>query len=250
MAIRLSVSGVVALFLFACAQPSADADIETILKAHTDARGGAAAIENINSIQLEMTVVEPEFTVTGAYVATRDGWMRVDIFADGVRVFTEALGPDGGWQMFGDGAVEDLSQDGAQKLARGVASNIYGLHELGAHGYSLTLAGSATRNDNAFWEIEQTAPDGFSKHIFLDKRTHLVAREIKTSALHPDLDATEVRQETFHTDYRETAGVMFSEKSEKRNLDSGDIMQTVQITSRRVNKPVDPAQFLRPSSAK
>lgn len=69
---------------------------------------------------------------------------------------------------------------------------------------------------------------------------------IETSALHPDIDSTEVRQETFQSDYREAAGVMFSNFSEKKNLDTGDIMQTDIVKSRSVNTTIDPQIFKRP----
>lgn len=69
---------------------------------------------------------------------------------------------------------------------------------------------------------------------------------IETSALHPDIDSTEVRQETFQSDYCEAAGVMFSNFSEKKNLDTGDIMQTDIVKSRSVNTTIDPQIFKRP----
>jgi len=162
-------------------------------------------------------------------------------------VFTEALGPDGGWQMFDDGEVADLSPDGDAALQRGIIGNLYGLHELPALGYELTFIGSNERNGAEFWEVEKTAPDGFSEHLFFDKDTFLIASSVNTSALHPDIDSTEVRQETFHSDYQEKNGVMFSNKSEKRNLDTGEIMQNTTVTGRQVNVALEPGQFNRPA---
>lgn len=235
-----------ALVVSACAPQTEEMTLKSLLDKHTAARGGAEAIEAINSVEVELEIIEPEFTVTGHYFATRDGFMRIDVFAGGARVFTEALGADGGWQMFGDGTIDGLSPEGEAALWRGVANNLYGLHELAEIGYTLELIGKTERNGATFWDIEQIAPDGFSKHLFVDPDTFLVVMEIETSALHPDLDATQARQETSYTDFVAIAGVLYSNKSETLNIDTGDIMQTTLIKSRRINGQIDPAHFARP----
>ena len=235
-----------ALVLSACGQQQPGMTLEQLLDEHTAARGGGAVIEAVASMGVELEIIEPEFTVTGNYLATRDGLMRIDIFADGARVFTEALSSDGGWQMFGDGTIEDVSPEGAAALRRGVESNLYGMHELPGLGYSMTLAGKTERNGATYWDIEQVAPDGFSKHLFIDPDTFRIATEIKTSALHPDLDPTQIRQETYYSDYVAIAGVLFSNQSETRNIDSGETMQRTLIKSRRINGPIDPNHFARP----
>ena len=102
------------------------------------------------------------------------------------------------------------------------------------------------RNGAEFWELEKTTPDGFSQHLFFDKDAFLLASSVDTSALHPDIDSTEVRQETFYTDYRETNGVWFSNKEETRNLETGEVMQNTTVTGRQVNVSLEPSQFHRP----
>ncbi len=233
---------------FAGCAPAPAMTIERLLDAHAEARGGKQALENIRTIIVDLEIVEPDFTVTGRYRASRDGQMRIDVYAGEDRVFTEALGPDGGWQMFGDGEVADLSPDGDAALQRGVIGNLYGLHELPALGYELTLIGESKRNGGQFWEVEQTAPDGFSVHLFFDKDTFLITSTVATSALHPDIDSTEVRQETFNSGHREIEGVVFSHKSETRNLDTGEIMQETTVTARQVNAVLEPGQFDRPQA--
>ena len=247
MKIRIILAALFGLMASACDPSGSQMTLEQLLEKNAEARGGAAAIENVQSIAIEALIEEPAFTLTGDYVATRDGWMRIDVYANDTRVFTEALGPDGGWQMFDDGSVADLSTEGEAALHRGVAGNLFGLHELPNRGYTLTLVGETTRNEKPYWEIEKIAPDGFSEHVFIDPDTFLVAIEIQTSALHPDLDSTETRQETFALNYSETAGVLFAEKSEKRNIDTGEVMQTVTVNNRRINEPVDAAHFARPA---
>ena len=240
-------------FLTACAQETPEItpvgpELANIIALHTEARGGKEAIENIRTRDLTLEITEPTFTVSGHYRASRDNQMRIDIFADGQRVFTEALGPDGGWQKFADGQITDLSPEGSKALERGLIANMHGLHELPKLGYTLELVGSTQRNNATFWEIKIIAPDGFAEHIFLDKDTFLITSKVKTSALHVDIDPEAVRQETFYSDYRESGGVFFSWRTETKNLDTNDVMQTDIIKSHDVNFALDPQEFLRPAS--
>ena len=94
--------------------------LDKLVERHTEARGGAAALEIIRSSRTELEISEPAFTVRGDYVANRDGYMRIDVFAGAERVFTEALGPDGGWQLLqGESVAIGLSADGEKALRRG-----------------------------------------------------------------------------------------------------------------------------------
>jgi hypothetical protein len=236
-----------ALFLTACATPSQKMTAERLIDANTKARGGPAAIESVRALDLQLEITEPKFTITGHYVATRDGLMRIDIYAGGTRVYTEALGPGGAWQM-GKDATQGSPETGAgaASLKRGLIGNLYGLHELAGLGYSLTFKGSATRDGKDYWVLEKTTPAGFSETLLLDTETYLVSREIDTSALHPDVDPTEKRFETLRLDYQPTAGVLFARRSEKRDLDSGELVQTAVVKSVIVNPAVDKAIFARP----
>lgn len=245
---------IIILLLTACAREPSEiapiaSDLAALLDQHAEARGGKSAIEAIQSVSVTLEITEPTFTVSGYYRASRAGQMRIDIFDAGQKVFTEALEPDGGWQMFDDGTVSDLSTDGASALQRGLINNLYGLHELPGLGYDLDLIGSTERNNSTFWEIKITAPGGFSEHVFLDKDTFLISSKVETSALHPDLDPEKTHQETFFTDYRETGGVLFSHKSETRNIETGGLMQTAIVTSHDVNMALGKKEFRRPAGA-
>jgi hypothetical protein len=243
---RFFLMAMAAIMLAGCAPDDREMTLDRLLTLHADARGGAGALENIKTISVDIDITEPTFEVEGRYRASRQGYMRIDIFADGERVYTEALGPDGGWQMYRDGTVADVTPEGEAALESGVTGNLFGLHEFQERGYELEFLGSAERNGGTFWEVKQTGPDGASQHLFFDKDTFLIASDIATNALHPDVDATEVPQETFYSDYRETDGVVFSNRSETRNLDTGEVMQTIVTTDRKLNPTLDTEQFVRP----
>jgi hypothetical protein len=224
--------------------------LERLVAANTQARGGSAAIESVHALDLELEISEPGFTVTGHYRATRDGYMRIDIFADGERVYTEAVGPQGAWQMRqGETEGSPESEAGAATLRRGIIGNLYGLHELAALGYTLAFRGTRTIGGVDYWAIEKQAPDGFSETLLLDKASDLIACELDTSALHPDLDSGKDAFETRRLDYQPTAGVLFFRRSVKRKRSSGEIVQTVRVRSVAVNPALDEALFRRPQSS-
>lgn len=234
-------------FILSSCNASPEMTLDKLLDLHAEARGGKTALENVNTIEARVDITEPTFAVEGYYRASRDGKMRIDIFADGQRVFTEALNGEAGWQMFDDGEIADLSPEGEAALRRGVVSNLYGLHELPGLGYDLKLIGERERNGGVFWEIEKTAPDGFGEHLFLDKDTYLVMSEVETSALHPDIDSTQTPQETFYSDFRSSGGVLYPYTSEKRNLATGEIMQQTVATMHKTNPELEAGQFERPN---
>ena len=246
MVSRTILTAFVTLLLMGCQTPD-QVTLGTLIERHTDSRGGAEAIEDVQSLRFDLEITEPGFTVRGDYIATREGYMRIDIYAGDERVFTEALGPDGGWQLLqGETVSTDLSADGERALRRGLIGNLYGLHELPGLGYELSLAGIVTQGIKEFWAIDQVAPDGFSKRRFFDKASFFIVREMETSALHPDLDSTKTRQETLFADYKVSTGVLFSRLSKKIDSTTEEIVQTVVVKSVQVNPEIDTAKFKPP----
>lgn len=241
MATRIGTVLVVTLIAAGCYLPRTTT-LDAVVGRHAEARGGTAAIEEIRSLRLQLQITEPGFTVQGTYLATREGYVRVDIHADGQRVFTEALGPDGGWQLRqGDAAPAPLSPEGERALRRGLIRNLYGLHELRGLGYELALQPDGDANH---WVITETGPDGLSRNLLIDRDTALIAAAVETKALHPDVDPTEIRQETRFDGWREHGGVLVATNSETRNLASGEVISRVRVTGIEINPPIAPRAFM------
>lgn len=221
--------------------------LSELVAAHAEARGGAAAVEAVDGIEAWVRITEPTFTVDGHYRALQDGRMRIDVYADGVRVFTEALDGEAGWQMRG-GAVEGspISTAGEDALRRGVLNNVHGLHELPALGVTLKAGVPEAADGLTYDVIEAQHPDGFSRRYYLDHETHLIAKIREESALHPDIDPETQRFESQLSDYREVSGVHFNFRSTKIDLDTGRIAAVDEVRSIVVNPKIDPAIFERP----
>ena len=173
--------------------------------------------------------------------------MRIDIYSGNERVFTEALGPDGGWQLLQGATVpRDLSEDGEKAIERGLIGNLYGLHELSQFNYTLSLSETEAEDAANFWAIDQVGPDGYSKRLFMDKSSFLITRTLDTSALHPDLDATRSRTETRYTDFEAIAGILFARVTEKIDTASARVVQTVVVKQIDINPTIDATRFARP----
>ena len=230
-----------AILIAACAAPHA-----SNIDRHVEARGGETAIEAQNTIRVRVRVTEPTFTVEGDYRATRDGLMRIDIYADGNRVYTEALDGSEGWQMYGDGSIAGHSEDGRRILAAGIAGNLYGLHEYASLGHIVGDGQTETIDGFAYPTIDISYEGGREERLYLDPDSWLTVRQRGEYALHPDVDPTQEIFETLYSDFREVDGVMRAFQTRKINLRTGEIAQETQILSVEINPELDPAQFERP----
>ena len=173
--------------------------------------------------------------------------MRIDIYAGDERVFTEALNPEGGWQLHQGASVGiDLSPDGEKVLKRGLIGNLHALYELPDLGYELQFNGLVSRDDADFWRIDITAPDGFTKRLLFDPNSYMLVRELECSALHPDIDSTEECFETIHSDTTSVEGITYSLTSHKYIADTKVLVQTTVIDNVEINPDLEEALFDRP----
>ncbi len=255
----------IATLFFGCTTPGPDKDLNYWLQRHTEARGGRAAIEAIRAVEIELQIEEPKFKVNGRYVGTRDGQMRIDVFADGKRVFTEALDGARGWQWGeGESAATEASPRGTVAIQHGIEFpfKVFGLHEAAARGHRLALLEPETVGGIDYAVVELTLTDGFqvryyfdpttalialerqkrTQHVF-DPTTALIALERQKRAQHVDLDATEQWIETRYYDYRAVNGVRYPFLHTETEVRSGKFLSRGIVLSMRANPSVDPQFF-------
>jgi len=217
-----------------------------VLRRHTEARGGAAAIESVQSIDVRLTINEG-WEVDAHYRATRDGDMRIDVFAEGERVFTEALHQRSAWAMQkGETSGSPITEAEAGILWRGVLGNVYGLHELEGQSVGVSVSGPEELEGVSYWVVDLAHEGGFEDRYYLDSQSFLVARQRSDHALHPAVDPEIRRFETRYSDYREVDGVLYSFLVEKFDLDTGERVQRTTIKSRAINGIEDRADFSMP----
>ena len=207
--------------------------LEEILARNAEARGGRARFDALRALRLALVIEEPAFAVTGTYVATADGYMRVDIYRDGQHVFSEALGPGGGWQWRGgDHPATPITAEGEAALHRGLVSNLYALYQWPQNGYRLTLADAAGSNTDAAPPgpvILVDEANGFTRRLWIDAQTGLVARAWEHSALHPDIDARRTDQYSATREWLTVRGLLLPRVIEKVEAHSGAVIQHSEV---------------------
>lgn len=204
---------------------SAGTGLDHLLARNAAARGGAAKFESTLAMRLEVRIEEPSFEVTGIYAATRDGFVRVDVYAGGHRAFSEALGPEGGWQWHGgDDITLPLSEEGEAALRRGLVSNLFPLYAWPDHGYRLRLLDEMPSEDG-FFTIFAEEPGGFTRTLWLDEQSFLVARQAEFAALHPDIDGTRSKQVSRVLDWLEVDGIKIPVHTERVEEETGEVVQ-------------------------
>jgi len=231
--------------LAACEAPD---PLIQIIERNIQARGGADAVASVQTIQTRVQITEQGFQVMGEYVATRDGKMRIDVYFDGQRVFTEAFDGESGWQMDGDGTVADMSQLGEKAVRHSIITNLYGLNEMAGLGLAVEYVGTELIDSRAYEKVNLTFEDGLVIHYYLDSETGQIVRQRDEVALHPDVDDTIQRFETINSDFRTVDGVVYAFHTEKRDMDTGEMTQTTQIEKIILNGEIDQSIFKKPAS--
>lgn len=242
----------IAALICGCTTPSPEKDLNYWLQRHTDARGGRTAIEAIRAVEIDLQIEEPRFKVSGRYVGTRAGQMRIDVFADDKRVFAEAYDGTRGWQTGEDlSAATEASAQGKAALRHGIEFpfKVFGLHEAVARGHRLALLEPETVGGIAYAVIELTLDDGYQVRYYIDPTTALIALERQKRAQHVDLDATERWIETRYEDYREVGGVKYPFRHTESELGTGKLLSRGIVQSMRANPSIDPQFFEMPGTA-
>jgi hypothetical protein len=240
------------LITVGCATPKSSAPtLEELISRQTEARGGQVAIEAIRNLEVRLHIVEPTYAADGVWRGDRRGRMRIDVFIEGNRVFTEAFDGMDGWQQ------PSGKEHGAPASAGGVAAlrrsgqlpiNILGLHEMADHGHRLELAGREDVAGVSYYVIVLTLDDGFVTRYYIDPGSLLITRARVRKALHPDIDATETTIETVWSDFREITGVgvRFPFQATETDLVAGKLLQTMTVLDVRANLPTDDLLFQMP----
>ena len=233
----------IAFALFGCSRPSSELD--QVIDRNTKAMGGRAAIAAINSIEIDLHIVDPGFEVDGIYRAARPGRMRIDVMAGGNHVFTEAFNGKRGWQWKGKGDPVDESPPATAALRHGVElpGKLFGLYELRGHGHQIRLAGRETLDGIEYFVLEVRLSDGYVTSLYVDPKTWLVTRRRDVRPLHVDIDPTPTTIEARSSDFRSVSGVMFPFASADVDVGTGNVLESATVREIKVNPTFDQTIF-------
>jgi len=219
--------------------------VDDVIERNTKAMGGRAAIEAVQSIEVNLHITDPGFEVDGIYRAARPGRMRIDVQAGGKHIFTEAFDGQNGWQWNGKGNQEPASPKAAAALRHGVElpGKLFGLHELKQRGYQIELVGREKVDGTDYYVLRLTLSDGYTTTLYVDPQSWLITRRRDVRPLHVDVDPTPTTIEQRSSDFREVAGVRFAFASTEIDRKTGKQLESAKISSIKVNPPLDESIF-------
>lgn len=215
-------------------------DALELARRNSEARGGASAIERVRGVDLWLDMREGETRVRGHYVANRDGCMRIDIYDRDARVFTEAMTPDGGWNVGAVASeVQENSARGAAALRHSIESpfRLFGLHEFPGRGHRLSSGEATTIDARNYFRLDVTYADGYVAELYLSRSDALIERMRERKPAHVDANPSVRRIETQVSDYREVAGVRFPFLTQEIDIDTLETVSSARVERLMVNTP-------------
>jgi hypothetical protein len=244
-----ALAAAAALCLNGCASRASQNSLAEIVARNTQARGGAEAIARAQTVLMRMKIAEPKYTVDGLYRATREGRMRIDVYMEGKRVYSEGYDGYRGWALPADASdAKDSGPEGTAALRHGLEypTNLWGLGELATRGSRLVYKGREVIDGVNYHVLELVLADRFTTYFYVNPDTWLIERQRDERALHPDADATKKWIERRFSDYRAVEGRQVAFKEEQYELRTHTLLQTTTLTEVETNPRFRPEVFSVP----
>jgi outer membrane lipoprotein-sorting protein len=228
-----------------CHKGSGSLSLDEIVERNTDAMGGRAAIEAVQSIQIDLHIKDPSFEVGGIYYAARPGKMRIDVSAEGKHVFTEAFDGQSGWQWDGKGEQKPATEKATAALRHGVElpGKLFGLHELNARGHRMKSIGREQIDGVNYYVLQLVLNDGYTVSLYVDPNSWLVTRRRDVRPLHVDVDPAPTTVEQVSSGFRDVNGVKFPFATTETDLNIGKLLESTVTKSVKINPKLPPALF-------
>lgn len=239
------------MLIFVCASTSVAADaVDPLIAQVTRASGGLSAAQGIPALAYDLHIKEATYEADATYLVDRKGRMRIDVYLDGKRIFTECYDGKKAWEMDANGIAKEASASGAAALWHGTQypGQILDLSELRAKGHTIEFVGRDTVGGVDYKVLRLTMSDGFITYRYVDPRTHLITRGRDVRAAHPDLDPKKIDIETTWSDFRNVDGVVRPFVSTETDLKDGKWLQTATTKRIRTVASLPDAIFVQGSS--
>ena len=221
-----------ALMLLALSDVHAASDkAARIVDAVTRASGGLTAAKAIPALAYDLHIKESTYEADATYLVDRKGRMRIDIYIQGKRVYTECYDGTHGWQMDGDGKVADSSEQGTAALWHGTQypGQILALAELPDHGHTIQSTGREHIDGVDYEVLKLTMRDGFETYRYVNPRTSRIEHSRDVRAPHPDIDPKKTLLDTASSDFRSVDGVLRPFVETQTDLKTGKWNQTATV---------------------
>lgn len=221
--------------------------LDEAIRRNTLARGGAAALDKVRSLQIDVELNEGGQMLGGPYAATTAGLVRVDIYVRGKNVYSEGVDSVGVWRWTGgpEPAQPSTAAGAANALTNGAEQHLFGWHRFRERGHAMALMPPELIGGVSYAVVEVRFATGQTSYFYVDPATWQAVRRRDERAYHPDNDQTKKRIESRFFDFVAVDGVLLSHRSEDIDLATGKTLATSRVISRRINPPLPAGYFDR-----
>lgn len=247
----MTYAALAATLALGAAQPAHDSTLDRLLACHDRAVGGSA-LRALQRVEYDLSIEEPGMSLRGRYRAARSGTggrMRIDVYADSTRVYSEWWDGRQAWQLPQD-ATEPLASkvDGSEALRHGLEQPgpLWTLADMARNGHTVALEGRDTIGGVAYHVVKLTLADGFTSWFWVSPSSCRIERSRNFRAFHPDQDATRKWTETRFDDFRAAGGVTRPYRDRTVDVATGRTIGTNRILAVRLDPPFDPDSLAAP----
>lgn len=210
--------------------------VDTVVTRTVKAMGGAEALRNLRNVRLAVEWTEAGRRFKGDYRATRDGRMRIDVFVEGKRVYSEGLDRRGAWEQPGEGApVANVGAAARDALLHGISFRFDGIWFARESGHDLTYVGTDIVDGASYHVMRLKLTDGFQTYFYVNALSWLPDRRRDERAYHPSADPKKIMIETVQSDFSRRCGVQLPLASRDLNLATGETLSENRVTEALCN---------------
>ena len=209
--------------------------LQDVIARNTEARGGAAALDKVKSIAVDVEIVEGGQTLNGHYAATSDGLVRIDIYADGKLVHGEGIDSKGVWIMGKNGPEPSVATGAANALLHGAENHLFGWQRFAERGHKLALMPSASIDGVTYQVVEIRYSTGHVSYFYVDPASWLVVRRRDERAYHPDVSMDKKRVESRNLDFVTEGGLTSARRNEDYDLGTGKLLSVNRVLKLTIN---------------
>ena len=227
------------------ARASAETGLADIIARNTQARGGAAALDKVHSIAVDVEIHEGGMVLNGRYAATDKGLVRIDVYAAGKLVASEGIDSNGVWILGKDGPEPSVATGAANALLHGAENHLFGWHRFAERGHKLELMPPATIDGTTYQVVEVKYSTGHASYFYVDPVSWQAVRRRDERAYHPDVSMDKKRVESRSLDFQMVDGIIAAHRHEDYDLATGKLLAFDRVLSRRNNPTLAADHFDR-----
>ena len=219
-----------------------------VIQRSLESLGGEKALRSLENLAMEIQMSESGQQLIARYRSTRSGLMRIDVYVDGARVFSEGIDEKGSWEQAGEAApIAVTTPDARNALTHGVDYLFSGIWLASERGNEAEWLGSQSVQGQDYQVVRLSFPDGFRTYFYINPDSWLIERQRDERAYHPSADSTRTTVEKIFSDWRSVCGVRLPFKQSDRDLRAEMKLSDSVIVLAHCNLPREKLEIGRPA---